>query len=55
MSDGRPLSSEIRDRLADIRDLRAGDGNPFGIRLDVEQKLHELELLLYRILRDISA
>lgn len=57
MADGRPLSSEIRDALKACRDLRAmaDDGNPFGVRTDVDQKLHDIELLLHRILRDISA
>lgn len=58
MADGRPLSSEIRDALKACRDLRAmaDDGNPFGVRTDVEhQKLHEIELLLNTILRAVSA
>jgi len=57
MSDGRPLSSEIRDALKACRDLRAmaDDGNPFGIRADVDQKLHEIELLLNTVLRAISS
>lgn len=57
-ADGRPLSSEIRDGLQACRDLRAmaDDHTPFGgARVDVDRKLHDLELLLHRILRDISA
>ena len=58
MADGRPLSSEIRDALKACRDLRsmADDHQPFGgARPDVDLKLHDIELLLHRILRDISA
>ena len=58
MCSGRPLSSEILDALKACRDLRAlaDDRQPFGAaRPDVGLKLHDIELLLYRILRDISA
>ena len=57
MSDGRPLSSEIREALVACRDLRAmaDDHTPFGgCRKDVDQKLHDIELLLNTILRAIS-
>jgi hypothetical protein len=57
MADGRPLSSEIRDALKACRDLRAmaDDHTPFGgCRKDVDQKLHDIELLLNTILRAIS-
>lgn len=57
MSDGRPLSSEIRDALQACRELRgmADDHQPFGgCRKDVDQKLHDIELLLNTILRGIA-
>lgn len=57
MSDGRPLSSEIRDALQACRELRsmADDHTPFGgCRKDVDQKIHDIELLLHSILRGIA-
>jgi hypothetical protein len=57
VSDGRPLSSEIRDALLACNDLRsmADDHTPYGgARADVDQKLRDIEQLLHRILRDIS-
>jgi hypothetical protein len=57
MADGLPLSGQILSALQACRELRAmaDDGNPFGIRRDVDTKLRDIELLLNTILRAISA
>jgi hypothetical protein len=56
MSDGRPLSSEIRDGLQALRELREmANISPFGPLLAIDTKIHDIELLLHHILRDISA
>lgn len=57
MADGRPLSSEIKDGLQALRDLRAmaDDHAPFGgPRQDVDRKIRDIELLLNTILRSIA-
>ena len=58
MSDGLPLSGQIKDGLQACRDLRAmaDDHSPFGgCRRDVDQKLRDMELLLNTILRAIAS
>ena len=56
MADGRPLSSEIKDGLQALRELREmANVSPFGPLLAIDTKIHDIELLLNRILRDISA
>ena len=58
MSDGLPLSGQIKDALQACRDLRsmADDHRPFGgAREDVDRKLHDIELLLHHILRAIAS
>lgn len=55
MFDPRPLSSEIKDGLKALRDLRSmAEVSPFGPLLAVDTKIRDIELLLHRILRDIS-
>ena len=56
MADGRPLSSEIREALKACRDLRAmaDNGNPFGVRADVDMKISDIERLLSTILKAIA-
>jgi hypothetical protein len=56
MADGRPLSSEIKDGLQALRDLREmANVSPFGPLLAIDLKIRDIERLLYSILRDISA
>ncbi len=55
MADGRPLSSEIKDGLQALRELRAmADISPFGPLAAIDLKIRDIELLLHSILRAIS-
>lgn len=55
MSDGRPLSSEIKDGLLALRELREmANVSPFGPLMAIHMKIADIERLLNTILRAIS-
>lgn len=54
-ADGRPLSSEIRDGLQALSDLRAmASVSPFGPLSVVDRKIADIERLLATILKAIA-
>jgi hypothetical protein len=55
MADGRPLSSEIKDGLQALRELRSmAEVSPFGPLLAIDTKIADIERLLHHILRSIA-
>ena len=55
MADGRPLSSEIKDGLQALRELREmANVSPFGPLAAIDLKIGDIERLLHSILRAIS-
>ncbi len=55
MADGRPLSSEIKDGLLALRELREmANVSPFGPLAAIDLKIGDIERLLHSILRAIA-